>query len=228
MQTIYMCGKRGLGDIVVGLCNMIDTIQEDSHIIFYYPPNHEYENKIPELMKEVLPLKNLNITYEVSHDFYSIDGRVCRQKFKDKDFNREWFLSSSSSNVLRKFNTQWKGNTSGPIGLCLNNENTNVNYPMPGKWFDTKLNELLVSLIDEKKYVTFGRMFTITECIAKLAECRYVVGVDGGWAHICNAMRVPYYLSLNNYTPKHYDSFFKNHPTLKYIKQEEVLQYCIL
>lgn len=228
MKTVYACGKRGFGDLVCGISYIIDSIKEDTHIIFFYRPYHQYEEKIPAILEEYLPLKDFKVTYEINHDWYSVSYEVCKKKFNYLREDDDWFFISANGGILRPFNTQWKEDKNGPIGLCLNNENTNIHYPMPGKWFDPKVNDLLTTLIDEKNYVTFGRMFSIQENIQKLARCRYVVGVDGAWAHICNALRAPYYLSTNRYDKNHYQVFFRKHPTLTYIKQEQVLEYCIL
>lgn len=227
MNTIYMCGKRGLGDIVCTISYILDYISKDSHIIFLYPPNHGYEEKIPIIINEYTPT-DYNVTYEVSSEWYSVNYDKAKIKFQNLQQGKDWFFSGSIGGKLRPFKTQWKKNVNGPIGLCLNNENTNSGYPMPGKWFEPKLNQVLNELIDEKNYVTFGRMFSISECINKLSLCRYVIGVDGAWAHICNAMRVPYYLTTNGYSENHYYHFFNKHPTLKYIPPEKVFEYCVL
>lgn len=227
MNTVYVCGKRGFGDIVVGISKTIDSIKEDTHLVFCYRPYHQYEEKIPAVLNEYLPIEH-NVTYEINHEWYSIIYKVCKEKFAGLQENKDWFFTCSSGGLLRPFKTQWLGDKNGPIGLCLNNENTNSDYPMPGKWFSPQLNDYLRQLVDEKRYVAFGRMFSVAENIEKLSRCRYVIGVDGAWAHICNAMRVPFYLSLNNYTVDHYQNFFNGHPTLTYIPQEKVLEFCTL
>lgn len=229
MKTISICGKRGFGDLIATFTKIINTIDQDCHLIFYYPPiNDDYPTRIKFLFDQYFPI-NFNVTYEVSHDFYSVAPDKCTEKFGKEKHGKDWIFSGSNVyGAYRRFKKQWQGNKNGHICLFLNNENTNPDYPMPGKWFDSEVNKVLVGLVDNKNYFELNRERTIEECAELLSTCRYAVGVDGAWAHMCNAMRVPVYISLNGYDESHYEKFFKNHPTRKYIKQEQVFELCVI
>lgn len=216
MKTLRVCGKRGLGDLISGFSKFFKTVSEPSHIIFHYPPGFQYKKTIATLVEEY-NLPNV-VSHEVDLEWFTVNERVAKKRYPDI------FFTYCFNHVHLPFKTKWKPNTNGPIGLCLNNENNNPGYPYKSKWFSHSVNEKLLSLVDEKKYILLGRPKSVKENISIMSECRYVLGVDGAWAHAANSLRVPYFLSANSYDFSFY-KFHSKHPTLKLIKEEEVFNY---
>lgn len=227
MQVIHACGCRGLGDIISGTSNIIKTINQDSHIIFHFPPGFDYKTTVDTLMSEfTLPL-GVNVTHELDETWFTIRKNVAVKRFQQEGLvpNKDWFFFASGGTTYVPFKTQWKGNANGPICLSPNNENTNPYYPYPQKWFMPSLNDILMDLVDEEKYLFLGRPYSIKECIEKMSRCRYTVGVDGAWTHIANAMRVPYILVRNKLSKKIIDNMHKHHPSFKCIETYEIFSY---
>lgn len=225
MRIIHGCGCRGLGDIVSGTSNIIKTIKEDSHIIFHFPPNKDYSTTINTLMSEYVIPSGIKVTHELDETWYNVRRGVAEKRFKGLIPNRDWFFFASGGSTYVPFKTQWRGDINGPIAVAPNNENTNPQYPFPQKWFSEDLNKILIDLIDEKNYLFLGKPFTIKQSIEKLAKCRYAIGVDGGWIHIANAMRVPFILVRNNLERRLVHSLHRNHPTYKRIETFEIFKY---
>lgn len=228
MKTLHVCGKRGLGDIVAGISYILKNYQ-DIHIIYHYPPGYDYKTTIDLLMVEY-NAKSLNITYEIDESWYTVHKNVAAKKFGLENFTKTWIETPGARQrtPYLPFTTQWKGNTKGPICLTLNNENCNPTYPYPGKWFDYKTNDYLENLIDDKNYLWLGKPFSIAENIRRMSECRYIVGVDGAWAHIANSMRVPFIMVRNNLEKHIINETHPCHPTLNVIETSQVLNYLTL
>lgn len=217
MKVHHVCGKRGLGDLISGISSLFKTIEEPSQIIFHYPPGFQYKKTISTLVDEFNHPK-VN-SFVVDLEWFSISKTKA-----EKQFGQSFFFTCCYNHTYLPFKTQWKKNLNGPIGLCLNNENYNSGYPFKGKWFSETVNDKLLSLVDEKDYVLLGRPKSLKQNIEAMSECRYVLGVDGAWAHAANSMRVPYYLTANGYDFSFY-KFHSKHPTLKLIKEEDVFNY---
>lgn len=228
MHVIHACGCRGLGDIVSGTSNIIRNLKQDSHIIFHFPPGFDYKTTFDTLMSEFTIPEEFKVTYEVDETWYTIDKRKARRHFSDLTPDIDWFFFASGGTKYIPFKTQWLGDVNGPIAIAPNNENTNIYYPYPGKWFPEKVNKLITDLIDEKKYLHLGKPFTVKECIDKMARCRYVVGVDGAWAHVANAMNVPYILVRNDFREDILHRLHYKNPTLTSIETYQVLEYLVL
>jgi len=226
MNTINICGKRGLGDIISGTSRTLKTLTEPTHIIFHYPPGFDYITTVQTIMEEYIPSLNVPVTYETDETWFTINERKASQKFGNENFNKTWFFTACTNDTYLPFKTQWKGDTKGPVCLVLNNENYNPQYPYPKKWFEPELNDKLKSLIDDKNYLHLGRPLSVRESIDRMARCRYVLGVDSGWAHCANAMRVPFKLVRNNYE-KEFFKFHSRHPSMTIITADEVDRYLI-
>lgn len=164
----------------------------------------------------------------MNEEWSSVSIKKAFKKFNKNEQNKTWyFINSLDTASYIRFRDAWLGDTKGPIGLCLNNENNNSGYPYPGKWFEDKLNSTLLQLVDNSTYYFLGRPYSIQQTIDIMTKCRYVVGVDGAWAHIANAMRVPFIMVRNNLPKKIINNTHRNHPTLKVIETQEVFDYLI-
>jgi hypothetical protein len=225
MRIIHACGCRGLGDLVSGTSNIIRTIKEDSHIIFHFPPGFDYKTTVDTLMSEFVMPAGINVTHELDETWYTVRRHVALKKFGRETLDKDWFFFASGGSTYVPFKTAWQGNINGPVAVSPNNENTNPQYPYPGKWFPEKLNSLIMNLIDEKKYLYLGRPFSIRECIDKMAVSRYAIGVDGAWTHIANAMRVPYILVRNDFDAKMMKRMHRAHPSIQFIETYQTLEY---
>lgn len=226
MHTVYICGKRGLGDIISGTSRALKHLTQPTHYIFHYPPGFDYSTTVQTVMDEYIPNLSFPVTYETDETWFSISEVAARKKFGKENCNKTWFFTASINDTYLPFKTQWKGDSKGPICFVLNNENCNPQYPYPKKWFDPKLNEQLKNLIDDNVYLHLGRPLSVRESIDRMSRCRYVVGVDCGWAHAANAMRVPYKLVVNSYG-KDFFKFHSRHPSMKLIEASEVSRYLI-
>lgn len=217
MKVHHVCGKRGLGDLVSGISLFLHRLTVPSHIIFHYPPGFQYGKTIATLVDE-FNIDNV-ISYEVDLEWFTISQAVAKKKL-----GKNHFFTSCFNHKYVPFRTQWKKNLHGPIGLCLNNENNNEGYPYKGKWFSKDINDKLLNLVDEKNYVLLGRPKSVKENIQIMSECKYVLGVDGAWTHAANSMRVPFYLTANQYDKEFFD-YHSQHPTITIIKEHEVFNY---
>lgn len=221
MQQIEICGKRGLGDLISGISRLLYIFEHPLCLNFNAIPGHDYDNTIKSLMQEFAP----EVHYNVSFNWHTIDLKKAFLKFGKENHNQTWFFTNCYDHLYKPFKTQWLGDHTGPIALALNNENTVTRYPYPGKWFNNKVNSLLKDLIDEKNYLHLGRPYSIEENIAKLARCRYALGVDGAWVHACNAMRVPYVLVRNDLDFKIIKALHSRHPNLNVIETQEIFNF---
>ena len=228
MKTINVCGKRGLGDLVTTVSFILKKINSDSHIIYNYPSNFDYKSTFKTLMDEYLPHSLYNVTYEVNEEWSTVYPNKAIEHFGASGRNDTWFFGQGSvDDTYLKFKTKWKGNKSGPICLCLNNENHNPTYPYPEKWFDANTNDYLLSLVDNKNYFVLGRPLTVKQNIDLMANCSITLGVDGAWAHIANAMGVPFVLTRNDIDKTILNSVHTGHPTLKIIETHDLFNYLL-
>lgn len=222
-MRIDICGKRGLGDMVAGISRVLQTVSEEPHdFFFHYPPGFDYPTTINVIMNEYVCNKINSV--HVSEEWYSISIKPARKRFGEDNYNKTWFFTYCKGHRYSPFKTQWKQNTNGPVGLMLNNENMNENYPYPEKWFPDNVNSELMSLIDNKNFYALGRPRSVKDNIDLMAECSYILGVDGAWVHVANSMRVPCYLARNNLAKNIVWSTHSAHPTLKLIGTEDVIK----
>lgn len=226
MQEIHICGKRGLGDIASTISNIIANYKKEGHYIFHYPPGFGYTQTIEDLMSEFIPVSGLQITFEVDETFYSIRPEVCNKKFGITNLNKTYFFSNSYNNTVNaRMQTQWKGNQNGPIGLVNNYENWKSNYPYLEKFYPKELNDHINNLIDGVNYLTLGRPLTVAESIKKMAECRYIVGVDSAWAHISKCVNIPHYVVRNDLNKNLINKLHSNSTSVRIIETHDVLKF---
>ncbi len=226
MKIYNICGKRGLGDIVASTSFILENLTEKSHLIFHLPKGFDYSTTLSVLFDEFIIPKNITVTYELDEEWSTVNIYKAFNKFPQSELSKTWFfMHHCGYGQYLPFKTKWKQNENGPIGLSINNENHNKNYPYLEKFFDDGTNNFLSSMIDEKNYLFLGKPFSIKENIAKMSECRYVIGIDGAWAHIANSMRVPYFLVRNGMNMKLLKSVHKGHPCLKIIETNELTNY---
>lgn len=226
-RKIDICGKRGLGDLVTGTSRILQTLVNDTHLTYWLPSGFNYSETINQIIDQYTKNFHLNITYYVDESWSSVSHKKALEKFNVKDENKLWFFIEGNNPIGSnlKFYTSWQGNKHGPVGLCLNNENTNPGYPYPEKWFDSKVNNFLLSLVDNKNYYFLGRPRSIKDNIEIMSNCRYILGTDGGWMHVANSMRVPAYLVRNNLALRILKATHVNHPTLKIIETNNIFEY---
>ena len=225
--NVDICGKRGLGDLVSGTSHILQKLDNDTHLTYWLPPGFNYSETIQQIIDQYTRNFHLNITYSVDESWSSVSYKKALLKFNAAEENILWFFNEGNNPVgyNLKFNTVWQGNKNGPVGLCLNNENTNPGYPYPEKWFDKTINDFLLKLVDNKNYYFLGRPRTITENIDIMSKCRYILGTDGGWMHVANSMRVPAYLVRNGLSLKIIKATHIQHPTLKIIETKDFCKY---
>lgn len=221
MTTINICGKRGLGDILSTISLIIGSYKIEGHYIFHYPPGFDYTNTIAQLMSEYVPPSGLNITHEVDETFYSVRPNVCDRKFGIENLNKTYFFSVCKNHNHAPVVSKWVKND-GPIGLSLNCSNNNEFYPYREKFFPDDLNNQLNALVDEKNFVTLGRPYSVAESIQKMARCRYIVGIDGAWAHMAKSVGVPYILIRNGISRDLLLSMHSKSRNIKIIETAEI------
>lgn len=191
--------------------------------MFHYPPGFDYGTTIKTIMNELtLPP---SVTYEIQLQGFTTNKSTAYKWYGIDNYNITWFFTSSGGPCNNPFKTRWCGNTTGPIALALNNENTLPNYPYPEKWFDNKLNTMLSDLVDGENYVLLGRPLSVKQNIDILASCRYAVGVDGAWAHCAKYTQTPYYLVRNNLSMTILQNMHANDPHVKIIETIDIFKY---
>lgn len=235
MKTVLVCGSRGLGDIVASTSYVLDRIKQDTHIIFHYPEDKGYKQKFEILMSEFHLPEMHTVTYEVREGWSTVSYKIAVEKFGKQKENDTWYFSSKIGyGKYRPFKSQWLANGEGPIGLVTSHKTqsgeplTRSNYPLFERLWDSKTNDLLESLIDNKNYIQIGGGYDPLEIknqIKKMQTCSRILGFDTGWAHIANCMRVPYVLCRNFMSRERVEKIYHGHPTLTVIDVEELFKY---
>lgn len=230
MKIINVCGKRGLGDIIVTTGYILDQTKEDTHIIFNYPPGHRYKERFDFIMNEFVMPENVRVTYEVNHNWYTVNFFVAIDKFGDKNRYKTWFFSDMLGyGVYRPFKTQWDNNNQTSIGLVLNyTAEGKISIPERSeRLFSPFINNLLLDLVDNKNYFLIGGNVyePLPDVINTIKKCKTLIGIDTSWAHIANCMRAPYLLCRNRMKLERVFNLYRDHPTLKVIEEEEIFKY---
>ncbi len=230
MKVLNICGKRGLGDLVATTAYILDQLTEDTHIIFNYPHGHGYVERFNFIMNEFIMPVGIKVTYEVNEDWSTVNILVANKKFGIENKNKTWVFSDKVGyGIYRPFKTTWKGDTSGPIGLVLNYKASGASTipQRPARLFSTQINNLLESLIDNKRYYLIGGDVNepLRDVVDKIAACKMLIGIDTSWAHIANCMRVPYMLCRNKLNLETIFLLYYDHPTLKVIEESELFNY---
>lgn len=228
MKKINICGKRGLGDLVAGTSYILKQVNSNCQLTFWLPPEFDYKRTVDTIIYQYSASFPHLLTHTVNETWSSINYYKAVEKFGVGE-NINWYFNKGidQSGAYLKFKDQWWGDSNGPVGLCLNNENTNPGYPYPEKWFNEDTDNFLWSLVDNKKYIVLGRPKSVQSNIDIMKQCRYILGTDGGWAHVANAMGVPYKLVRNNMSLKILKDVHYRHPTLTIVETKNIKRYLI-
>ncbi len=229
MKNINVCGKRGLGDIVSGTSFLLKSINHDVRLTYWLPPGFDYTQTLNVIIEQYSYSYPHKIELVVDETWSTVSFDRAVERFGVENFKKTWFFSGVyNTEPYIPFKDSWEENQNGPIGLTLNNENCNPNYPFQSKWFNEKLNNQLLKLIDNKRYFALGRPRSLQDNINVMKKCRYILGVENGWTHIANAMRVPFIISKNNFDMKFLLQHHSKHPCISIIEEYEVFKYLIL
>ena len=120
----------------------------------------------------------------------------------------------------------WLADQNGPIGVYLNHEYQEIEEGT--KFFNEQDNTFLQSLIDDKNYFSLGQPRTFEENVDIMTKCRYVIGLEGGWTHVANSMRVPYIICANQHPIDSIKKFHPNHPNLQIIDTRTMRDFLVL
>jgi hypothetical protein len=235
MKIAHIFGKRGMGDIVEGISSFFTLgLDTDCHIIFHYPANHNYEKLIPSLMDAFEP-PPYNITYEIDHTWSSVTKDRGEVKFGKEKFWKKtsqvdetvWFSGSYQKIGYWPFKRQWKGNNHGPIAFALNHKDFNANHPIVEKFFDVEENERLRGLVDNKRFFELGDHHSFELNLKIIANCKYIVGIEGGWTHVSHCMRAPFVVVTNKRKRSVSLAVHSRHPSLRVIEAAAVDRYIL-
>lgn len=232
-----------MGDVVSATSHFIKhLLKSDCHLIHHFPPKiptYDYEDLIPDLMSEWSegPYK---LTHEVDTSWYSIKPSDCVQHFGNQgksqpttsDVDPLWFYRDLSQEQYWPFKTQWLRDYNGPIAIAPNHEFfIKESYPkghLFDKFFTDEDNDFLLSLIDGKNFIHLGTHYTFKQNIEIMSKCRYVLGVEGGWTHISNAMDVPFIIVANKRGAKAPLKVHSGHRRLRVIETNQMREYLTL
>lgn len=229
MKKINICGKRGLGDLVAGTSYILKKVNSHVHLTYWLPSEFDYKNTISTIIYQYSAYYPYLVEHTVNESWSNIRYHEVIKKFGKENESKTWFFNNGvdKTGPYIKFRDQWEKNSNGPVGLCLNNENNNPSYPYPEKWFDKSTDDFFWSLVDNKKYIVLGRPKSIQKNIDIMKRCRYVLGTDGGWAHVANAMNVPFKLVRNDLSLSILKDVHLKHPTLTIVEKKNIKRYLI-
>lgn len=225
-----------MGDIVQGLSDFLaQGLRSDCHIIFHYPKIKNYTYLIDSLMDSFEIPKQYNVTYEVDLSWSTVHletaieryGKESYRCLTDSNKSKEclWFSGDYNHHSYHRFKKQWKGNSTGPILLALNHADFNKNHPIQEKFFSEKDNSALMSLVDGRKIVLLGEHYTFQNNILLIANCRYIVGIEGGWTHISHCMRAPMVIARNTRGAGKSSAVHRMHPKLVEVKTDKAFDF---
>lgn len=223
-----------MGDILSTISKFLTHgVKTDCHIIFHYPFGHNYDVLVPALMESFAPTP-YTITYEVKYSDFSVSLDKCVSIFGEEkhevatnEADHTWWFSGKFHHTDRyyKFKTLWRGNTAGPIALALNHKDFNENHPIKEKFFSPHTNDALLKLVDNKNFFLLGDHRTFEENVDILSQCRYAVGIEGGWTHVTHSMRMPFIIAANERRVSSNIKVHPTHPRLHCVSTEDVFKY---
>lgn len=210
------------------MSKLLCSINQDTHVVCHYPSGYEYDVVIPSLMESFALPKQYNITYEYTTEQCTVSERDAAMWFGAENEDITWFFSGNhSDHHYFPFKKKWKSNTDGPIALSLNHLWGNEKHPLIYKFFKRELNDRLEDLAVKYPYrfITIGRPKTILESVDIMENCRYVLGVEGGWTHVANAMRVPCVVTNNGFRTRSILAVHRQHPNIQVIDTVVIDKY---
>lgn len=244
MQIFHSYGPSGLGDFVASTSFFItNKLTEDSHIVFHVPTeNRGYESRVDVVMSMFKDIPYI-ITYEFDNsgsagagidDGAGLSSKHCISSFVDfnKIPNKKQYKflyrhdTASTNHLYWPSKKKWLANIDGPIGIYLNHEFQELE--VASKFFNEADNIFLQSLIDNKNYYSLGKEHTFEENIDIISRCRYIIGLEGGWTHVTNSMRVPYIICANQRPLNEIKRFHTKHPNLQIINTQDMHKFLVL
>ena len=180
------------------------------------------------------------LTHEVDTSWASIHVKECIKKFGKEGRDQPttsnidplWFLRDLYPEEYWPFKTKWLKNHNGPIAIAPNHElfikESFRRGELYNKFFTDEDNDYLLSLIDGTNYIHLGVHYSIKQNIQIMSQCRYVVGVEGGWTHIANAMDVPFVIVANKRGARAPLKVHQGHRRLRVIEVDEMRDYMVL
>jgi hypothetical protein len=245
MKLIHSYGAIGLGDFVSSTSFLFTyEIKEDSHIIFHVPKikydSRGYEQRVIAVLNF---LKNTpyNLTYEFDNSDIVTGDNGVRPSGPNIGTSFAHFMKITNKtqckfvyrhgtrcteHVYWPSKIKWEANQDGPIGIYLNHEYQEMEEGT--KFFNEQDNLFLQSLIDDRNYFSLGYPRTFEENVDIMAKCRYVIGLEGGWTHVSNSMRIPYIICANQRPLDSIKSFHSKHPNLQIIDTQDMHKYLVL
>lgn len=232
MQIFHSYGESGMGDFVSSTSFFLTyCFKEDSHIIFHLPIEpRQYEQLIRSVldMWGDLPYK---LTYEFDctgafrNYFAALDQFT---KLPDKDQCKFLYRHdvNCTQHAYHPSKKQWEKNVNGPIALYIDHSHQKLENQQ--KFFNKQDTVHLICLIDDKDYFCLGKHHTFEKNMDIMSKCRYVIGLEGGWTHVSNSMRVPYIICANQRPLNEIKQYHSKHPSLQIIKTDDMHKYLVL
>lgn len=200
MRKLYVCGKRGMGDMLQGVSEVLHYMNDnkgDYHVVFHYPPNLGREATVHSLIN-CFEETSSTYSYEVDTSWFTIKFDQAEKRFEGLRYNHDWFFSGIAHvRPYYNFKTKWKPSSSQRICLALNHEEFNPQHPIQGKFFTEYENMKLQEYVDNKNVFELGKPRTLEECVELIKDCKTVIGIEGGWTHLTHSMHAPYVLFEN-------------------------------
>lgn len=242
MNTVHICGKRGLGDYVQSLAYIFLHRKDDIHFIFYCKKDfrYDYTGLFDTILANFQLAPNQKVSYEINYKWSTVLEEEADKFFSSKIKNKEWYFTAGKDiNKPFKytpFKKQWTPDLNGKVALSLNhdivpqwlreNQDHKKTNLLLSKFFDIKTHFSLLKLHNTKYYYCLGLKYgSLQEEINVLEKCKCVVGIEGAWTHIAHCMNVPY-ISIRG-TGWKVEKFHPSHPNLTVIDNTEIFNYMI-
>ena len=223
-----------MGDIIASLSLFYSKyLKSDCHLIFHYPDGHGYSQLIQSIMQS-LERPPFQVSYEIDYSWSTVGEDTAVDKFgvegkwgeTTSEASTVWFFTGTyKKHLYWPFKTLWGGDIKGPVALSINHEDFNEHHPIISKFFSTEDNQYLMSLVDNKNFFLLGEHHDYQTNLDIIAKCRYVLGIEGGWTHVTNAMRAPFVVITNKRDPVAPAKVHSGHPNLRIRSVEEMYRY---
>lgn len=233
VDTISICGKRGLGDYIQVLSWFFKHFKNSYHIKFYCreDPLYDYSTLLPSLIELFQPEPAQLITWEIDFSWSTVSYEEACTKFDINDHLKTWLCAGKiPDHSYHPLKYMWQGNTDSYICLSLNHEFHHYYTPykssLSQKFFTEDINNTLLKFNDGVNHICLGKRYrSLKEDIILMSGCQYVLGIEGAWTHFAHAMNVPYKAVANAMGYDFVKSMHPTHPTLKIIHTQELFDY---